>query len=285
MQNLILTSLITLITLFFGGCFSWKTPSPQKIFIILSRVGFFGISFALPFLFYEPTSLISFYCSLTFTTFAIIGLIGCFKLNTHPLFPAFPIFSPKITPSKETLFETTEPYIHTNSSFQTHIIQTAEDSTKLLDAQLIRIKHPQKLLKNISFRNQGELYTFPYTVFSPAGIFILFQCNWGGNVTFHNNSVQKTDSSYTDTPDVTTSLFPRVKLIQSIVRKIGFTLPIIPIIITTNPSIDTEKKTELYQVLSHTQLLDYIQSQELVLNETDLKDFYSEVTPYILLPK
>ncbi|WP_336770307.1 hypothetical protein [Bacillus bombysepticus] len=113
----------------------------------------------------------------------------------------------------------------------------------------------------------------------------MFQCNWGGNVTFHNNSVQKTDSSYTDTPDVTTSLFPRVKLIQSIVRKIGFTLPIIPIIITTNPSIDTEKKTELYQVLSHTQLLDYIQSQELVLNETDLKDFYSEVTPYILLPK
>ncbi|KZD72120.1 hypothetical protein [Bacillus cereus] len=283
MQELVLTSIITLISLLCGIFLSWKTPSPQKIFVILCRVGFFGISFTLPFVFYEPTLLVSLYCVLTFTAFTIFGLMGCFKLNTHPLFPAFPIFSPKKVSYKHAAAINT--HLQTNIPVQTHIIQTVEESTKLLDSQLAHIKHPQKLLKNISFRNHGELYTFPYTVFSPAGIFILFQCNWGGHVSFDNNSAQKANPSYHDTPDATTSLFQRVKLIQSIIRKIGFSLPIIPIMITTNSSINAEMKTELYQVLSHTQLLDYIQSQEPVLNETDLQDFYSGITPYISLPK
>ncbi|GAB6443067.1 hypothetical protein bcgnr5390_14840 [Bacillus luti] len=285
MQELVLTSIITLISLLLGIFLSWKTPSPQKLFVILCRVGFFGISFALPFVFYEPTLLVSLYCVLTFTTFTIVGLMGCFKLNTHPLFPAFPIFSPKKVPYKYTPTGAINTHLQANIPVQTHIIQTVEESTKLLDVQLAHIKHPQKLLKNISFRNQGELYTFPYTVFSPAGIFILFQCNWGGHVSFDNNIAQKANPSYHDTPDATTSLFQRVKLIQSIIRKIGFSLPIIPIMITTNSSINAEMKTELYQVLSHTQLLDYIQSQEPVLNETDLQDFYSGITPYISLPK
>lgn len=280
MENSYWIILLLPISLCIGWLFSSNVPSQAKGFVIVTRVGFLGLSFSVPFLFYGPISDAVFVLSICYFAFSLVGLVGCLKQNTHPFFPSFPLYE-RSTPKKLPSSLKSQPPIPTSNKPLQAVYQSPSDCLAILEKHLPVLSHPSRIIKDIAFRYKGERTPLSYIIFTPSGAFALFPCNWSGPVTFSKFSSHKQVSTYDDTADVVPSLSQNMNLIQNIFRLIDCPIPLFPLIITTNPSIHSQLTDPDYTVIPPQKLSDFINAQPVVLSPTDMQDFFSAIGPYI----
>ena len=208
-----------------------KTNRTRRLFIASTLSGFLGfaMSFILPF--YEPLRFSYTLVPIAFFLLACTGIAGCLVLNVNPFDVKTPLFAPK--PKKQPS-ELRESIIEEEDK---PFAQTVAEANKLIELLLFKIGQPYQHFKQVHMPNGEMNIDFPFIVTSPNSLFLIYPCNWSGDIVFSNQDAKKKWSSPQDTEDFSSTIAYREAFFKKLLDTVGLTnTPVKSIICATNPS-------------------------------------------------
>lgn len=212
-----------------------KTTTKQRFFIVSTFAGFIGfvMTFALPF--YEPLRFAYTLVPITFFSLSSLGIIGCLLLNTNPFDVQTPLFAPSV-PKKKQVKAYTEPEYEDDE--EKPFIQHMKEAHKLLDLLLFKLGQPHHYFKQVHMPiNDESMLEFPFIVTNPNGVFLIYPCNWSGEIIFTDNQTSKTLSTPTDIEDFSRTAAFRETFFKKLLDTMGLQkIPVKSIICATNPA-------------------------------------------------
>lgn len=214
-----------------------KTKKKQRFYIVSVLTGFIGfaMTFVLPF--YEPLRFTYTLVPITFYGLSFIGIVGCLLTNTNPLDAQTPLFAPK-PPKKNSIKNNAEVELEHDESKEKPFIQSMTEATKLMDLLLFKLGQPHHYFKHVNMPiNEETMVDIPFVLTSPNGIFLIYPCNWSGEIIFSDHQAKKSLSTPTDGEDHTTTALFRETFFKKLLDTMGLQkIPVKTIICATNPS-------------------------------------------------
>lgn len=207
-----------------------KTNMKKRLFISQTIAGFLGFAgtFGLPF--YEPLRFAYTLVPVAFFIVFFFGFLGCLLTNVNPFDVKTPLFAPKPQKKKQDvitlLVEEDKPFP-----------QTLFEANKLVDLLLIKLGQPYQYFKQTQFANGEDTLEFPFIVTSPNGLFLIYPCNWSGEIEFTDSGAKKMYNLEHDSEDNSVTSVFREMFFKRLLDTIGLSkTPVKTIICATNPS-------------------------------------------------
>lgn len=262
----------SLFVLVFLVSFKVKVSKQQRFFVASTFTGFIGfsITFALPF--YQPLRFSYTLVPIAFFLLGLIGFLGCLLTNVNPFDVKTPLFAPK--PKKKRII------IEEIEEEEKPFVQTVREANKLIDLLLFKLGQPYYSGMKMA-TNGGEPMEFPFIVTSPNGLFLIYPCNWSGEILFADNGAKKILSTPSDGEDVSSSIVFREAFFKHLLDTIGLIdTPVKSIICATNPSAVVRGEPTKYiatELGDLTSLLRKTRSDGKLISATNLYDIQNAI--------